>query len=330
MTMASFLVTGDPSSISLELTAALDRLVGDGDRASLVEEFDCSETHFNPGAIVDALTTLPLFAPRRVVVARNVHELKADQMEAVVAGLESKLPEVDVVLTVVGRPVKALTDACKKIGAETIGAVAVSRAKDRIDLVESKLVEAGFGYSADAARLVATWFGGDTTRIAGLITTLRSAYGEGAKLSRADIEAFLGEAGSVAPWDLTDAIDRGDVDGSLKMLHRLMGPGGSHPLQVLALLSNRYAQMMKLDGRSVRSAADAVEVLGGKEFTARKVLEQYQRLGSGGVARAVSLIAGADVDLRGAKDWNNETVVEVLVARLAALGGGAGRATSRR
>lgn len=328
--MASFLVTGDPSTISLELTAVLDRLVGDEERSMLVEEFDCAESEFSPGAIVDALTTLPLFSSRRIVVARNAHELVAAQIDAVVAGLESKIPEVDVVLTVVGRPAKALTDACKKIGAETVGAVAVSRTKDRIDLVESRLVEAGFTYSTDAARLVASWFGGDTTRIAGLISTLRSAYGEGAKLSRADVEAFLGEAGSVAPWDLTDAIDRGDVDGSLKMLHRLMGAGGSHPLQILALLSNRYAQMMKLDGRSVRSAADAVEVLGGKEFTAKKVLEQYQRLGSGGVARAVSLIAGADIDLRGAKDWDNETVVEVLVARLAALGGGAARTTSRR
>lgn len=328
--MASFLIAADPSTVSLELSAVLDRLVGEEDRATLVEEFDCAESNFNPGSIVDALTTLPLFTARRVVVARNLHDLPSAALDGVIAGLESVLPEVDVVLTVVGRPVKALADACKKMGAETIGAVAVSKAKERIDLVEARLVEAGFGYSADAARLIASWYGGDLTRIAGLITTLRSAYGEGAKLSRADVEAFLGEAGSVAPWDLTDAIDRGDVDGSLTMLHRLMGAGGSHPLQVLALLSNRYAQMMKLDGRAVRSAADAVGVLGGKEWTARKVLEQYQRLGSGGVARAVSLIAAADVDLRGAKDWDNETVMEVLVARLAALGGGANRTTSRR
>jgi DNA polymerase-3 subunit delta len=66
-----------------------------------------------------------------------------------------------------------------------------------------------------------------------------------------------------------------------------------------------------------------VEILGGKEFTARKVLEQYQRLGSAGISRAISLIATADLDLRGGKDWEPELVMEVLVARLSRLGGAA-------
>jgi DNA polymerase-3 subunit delta len=157
--------------------------------------------------------------------------------------------------------------------------------------------------------------------VAGLIATLISAYGEGAKLSRSDIEVFLGEAGSVAPWDLTDAIDKGDANTALVMLHRMMNAGGSHPMQILALLANRYAQMMKIDGRGVRSGADAAAILGGKEFTARKVLEQYQRLGSAGVARANSLIASADLDLRGATDWEPELVMEVLIARLSRLAG---------
>jgi DNA polymerase-3 subunit delta len=125
----------------------------------------------------------------------------------------------------------------------------------------------------------------------------------------------------VAPWDLTDAIDKGDANTALVMLHRMMKAGGSHPMQILALLANRYAQMMKIDGRGVRSGADAAAILGGKEFTARKVLEQYQRLGSAGVARANSLIASADLDLRGATDWEPELVMEVLIARLSRLAG---------
>jgi DNA polymerase-3 subunit delta len=114
-------------------------------------------------------------------------------------------------------------------------------------------------------------------------------------------------------------MDKGDANTALVMLHRMLAD--SHPMQILALLANRYAQMMKIDGRGVRTAADAVEILGGKEFTAKKVLEQYQRLGSAGISRAISLIATADLDLRGGKDWEPELVMEVLVARLARLGG---------
>ena len=44
-------------------------------------------------------------------------------------------------------------------------------------------------------------------RLAGLLDMLAAAYGAGASVSVAELEPFLGHAGSLAPWDLTDAID---------------------------------------------------------------------------------------------------------------------------
>jgi len=319
--VAVYLISGDEILIGLELSTLVDRLVGDADRSMMVDDFDCSEGNFTIAPVVDALTTMSLFMEKKVVVMRHLQDLKGEFADTLVASIDAVIFEVDFIITVTGRIPKAIADACKRVKAETIGAAAVSNQKDRIEWVESHLIEAGFQYSADASRLIATWFGGDQGRLAGLLATLTSTYGEGAKLSRSDIEVFLGEAGSVAPWDLTDAIDGGDVKKALVMLHRMMNDGDSKQFLILALLSNRYAQMMKIDGRGVRSAADAVAILGGKEFTAKKVLEQYQRLGSAGISRAISLLATADVDLRGGKDWEPELVMEVLVARLARLGG---------
>ena len=45
------------------------------------------------------------------------------------------------------------------------------------------------------------------------------------------------------------------------------------------------------------------------------------RSGGSGVARAIALLAQDDLDLRGATDWPEELVMEVLVARLSRLGG---------
>lgn len=324
-----YLISGDETLISLELSTLLDRLVGDEDRSMMVDNFDCAETSFSVGAVVDALTTMSLFMERKVVVVRHVHELDASMIDSFVTAIDACIPEVDLVMTVTGKLAKSIADAAKRAKAQTIGATVVSGQKERISWVEERLVEAGFTYSPEVARIIAAWFGSDHARIAGLIATLTSAYGEGAKLTRSDVEVFLGDAGSVAPWDLTDAIDAGDANKALQMLHRMMID--SHPMQILALLANRYAQMMKIDGRGVRTAEDAVVILGGKPYTAKKVLEQYQRLGSAGISRAVSLLANADVDLRGGKDWPPEMVMEVLVARLARLGGATGsRVTSRR
>lgn len=327
--MSIYLISGDDTLISLELTSLVDRLVGDQDRSMMVDDFDCSDSNFVLGAVIDALTTMSLFMERKVVVVRHLHDLDAGFVESFVAAVDNCIPEVDLVMTVTGKLTKAIADAAKRGKAQTIGAAVVSGQKERTSWVEERLVEAGFSYSADVARVISTWFGSDHARISGLISTLKSAYGEGAKLTRTDVEVFLGEAGSVAPWDLTDAIDAGDPNKALVMLHRMMID--SHPMQILALLANRYAQMMKIDGRGVRTAEDAVAILGGKPFTAKKVLEQYQRLGSAGISRAMSLLATADVDLRGGKDWTPEMVMEVLVARLARLGGAANaRVTSRR
>ena len=154
----------------------------------------------------------------------------------------------------------------------------------------------------------------------GLLDTLAAAYGRGATVTAADLEPFLGEAGALAPWDLTDAIDAGRTAPALEVLHRMLSAGESHPLVILALLHKHYRQMLRLDGSGVTSPEQAAEVLGTKSaFPAKKALAQANRLGTARIARAVQLLAAADLDLRGTTGLPGELVVEVLVARLSRL-----------
>lgn len=315
-----FVVAGESALISLELGTLLDQLVGDDDRAFLVEEFDASDTNVSLLAISDAMSTLPLFSDRRIVVVRNVHDFRTDDVEVFARSVEGKNDSTVVVLTITGRVPKVLNDVLKKHGATTIGASVGRNATDRQEWVESHLVEAGVMCAPDAVRRITKWLGEDHGKLAGLVDTLRSTFGTDKKITRDDVEAFLGEAGGVAPWDLTDAIESGETSTALVNLHRMMEGGKAHPLQVLAILSNRYGQMMRLDGTSVQTSNDAAELLGMKEFPARKILEEYRRLGSDGITQALSLLAAADVDLRGGKEWEPEWVMEVLVARLSRLG----------
>jgi DNA polymerase-3 subunit delta len=100
----------------------------------------------------------------------------------------------------------------------------------------------------------------------------------------------------------------------------MMNGGERHPLQVMAILHAHYGKLARLDGvdaRSEREAADAIGIKPG--FPAKKALGNYQRLGGGGVKRAIGLLAAADLDLRGATDLDSEMVMEVLVARLSRL-----------
>jgi DNA polymerase-3 subunit delta len=79
--------------------------------------------------------------------------------------------------------------------------------------------------------------------------------------------------------------------------------------------------MLRLDGAvdvtDERSAAAALGMTG-STFPARKALLQSRRLGHAGIARAILLLADADLALKGTIDWPPELILEVLVARLAA------------
>jgi DNA polymerase-3 subunit delta len=168
---------------------------------------------------------------------------------------------------------------------------------------------------------LAEHLGSDMGRLAGLLDTLASAYGPGATVTAADLEPFLGEAGALAPWDLTDAIDAGSTAVALEVLHRMLAAGESHPLVILTLLHKHYRQMLRLDGAGVTSPEQAAEVLGIKSaYPAKKALAQANRLGTGRLARAIQLLAEADLELRGTTGLPGELVTEVLVARLSRLG----------
>jgi DNA polymerase-3 subunit delta len=98
-----------------------------------------------------------------------------------------------------------------------------------------------------------------------------------------------------------------------------MGAGDRHALAIMATLQTHYLRMVKLDGANVRSEKDAAALLGmkGSTFPAKKAMNQGRKLGSKGVKRSLALLAGADVDLRGARAWPDDLIIEVLVARLA-------------
>ena len=321
-TMACYYITGDDESLMLSAIGELVKsLVGTGDRTLMVDDFDGDD--FELRAVVDAAQTSPFLTDKRVVVARGVGRFNAEDVATLVAYLGDPLPTTDLVLVGGGgRVPKALTDALKKAGAATIDSSPPSRARERSGWFEEQIKAAGLKLDAQAVQLLATWLGEDAGRLQGILDTLRSTYGDSKTLRSADITPFLGDAGGVPPWDLTDAIDRGDTTVSLQLLHRMIRAGDRHPLQVMSILHGHYTKLLSLDGSGARDEASAAVAMGIKPgFPAKKAFDQYRKLGGGAVTRAVGLLAQADLDLRGAKEWPEELVMEVLVARLSRLAG---------
>lgn len=323
MTPPVTLVRGDdPSLVRDAVRRMVDELVGDGDRGLLVDEFAGEE--YECGALADAARTPPFLTDKRIVVGRDAHRFKSDELAPLVAYLADPLPTTELILVwEQGSVPKPLLDAVKKVGGAHVDTSPGRNAGAQKAWFAERVAESGVRLDRAATELVSSTLGENVDRLAGLLGTLRSTYGDEGPLGVDDVEPYLGGAGGVAPWELTDAIDRGDIGGAVERLHRVLGGGDRHPFVVLATLHNHVQRLLALDGAEVRSDKEAAALLGmkGSTYPAKKAMEQARRMGPAKVRRAVELVAQADVDLRGVKDWPAELVLEVLVARLAALGG---------
>jgi DNA polymerase III subunit delta len=301
-------------------------LVGERDPAFTVDEIgrdrlqpsDAGEASVAP--LVEAAQTPPFLTDRRVVVGRDLDLFtRAEQVAPLVAYLDDPLPTTSLVLVSgPGRLPKPLAEAVARCGGEQLD---TDPGRKLAGWVDDQLAAAGLHVDREGTARLVGWLGDDPQKLVGVIGTLVGSFGAGARLGAADLEPFLGESGGVPPWELTDALDRGDITTALDKLHRMVGGGGRHPLQVMATLHGHYARMLQLDGAPVRGEKEAAQLLGlkGSTFPARKALQQARRLGHDRVVEAMSLLAGADLDLRGGKAWPEGLVLEVLVARLARL-----------
>jgi DNA polymerase-3 subunit delta len=339
-----YLVKGaDEVLLAQAVVELVHALVSDGDRSLMVEElgadaYDPAGDGPEVASLVDAAQTPPFLTDRRVVVGRNAAMFTTkDSVAPLVAYLADPLPSTSLVLVWekdtrpgkqgrLGAVPRSLADAVTGAGGAVVD-TAPGTGKGRVTWIDDQLRTSSFTLDNAARAALVDHLGDEVSRLPGVLSTLEGVFGEGARLSLAEVEPYLGQAGDVAPWDLTDAIDAGDVPLALDRLQRMLGGGGRHPLQVMATLTNHYLRMLRLDDPDVRGEKAAAEVLGikGSTFPARKALAGAQRLGSDRLADVIALLARADLDLHGARAWPPELVVVVLVARLAGRTRAAGR-----
>ncbi len=333
--MAVLLIKGDdPSLVAQALQREVRALLGDGDRTLMVEELGEKEYHGDRSdAVIDPLVyaahTPPFLTPRRIVIGRNLALFtRAEQVAPLVRWLESPLDTTDLVMVWekgsvagarLGAVPKSLKEALKAAGGREIDAA--PSGKGRKALVEERLHDAPIKLDAAARRRIVDHLGDDAGRVQPIVEALISSYGEGAAIGLAQIEPFLGEAADVPPWELTDAIDSGDIGLSLEKIDRMVRGGERHPLAIMSTLHAHYQRALALDGLDLRDERAAADVLGikGSTFPAKKALGLSRKLGHDRLAEITQLLARADLDLRGGSAVPSEGIIEVLVARLARL-----------
>jgi DNA polymerase-3 subunit delta len=273
-------------------------------------------------AIATALQSPPFMTASRVVVVREIGNLTSEQGQWLAGWIAEPLEGVHLVLVVGGGRTPAALDKAVKANAEVVG----PKTEQTSDVLQHELKDAHLKLAPKAVSQIAEHLGDDAGRVPELVELLHSTYGDDAELDLDAVEQYLGDLGTAGRFDLTNAIDRGDVAGALETAHRLMTatsaaqPKPLHPMQLMASLEFHYRRLLRLDDPDIVTKEHAAAALGMKSAGgARFPLDASRKLGRDGLREASRLLAQAELDLRGASGLDERTVMDVLIARLAAL-----------
>jgi len=307
----------------------INEALGDLEPAFALQDFTAKDAGSLSDApvmpqILEALNTPPFLVARRVVVVRDAQHLNAEEADQLVAWIKQPAPDIILLLAVVGQKTNRIVKAAEEVRSVGLGTGRDAKA------IFVRDTFANYGLQADAATLalVGNHVGEDIARVDALARTLQNIYGT-APLQPKHVEPYLGEIGDVPAWDLTDAIDRGNMGQAIRVARRMLDSRGRAGLQIVNMLQRDYIQAARVEGLSLDTEG-AATLLGTKPTPAGKALSRARALGVDRIGEAIAMIAQADGDLKGGvsyggKDLESDqdptelTVIEVLVARLARL-----------
>lgn len=209
-------------------------------------DFNLSQFHgreFKASELIEQAQTFPVFAPRRLVVLKNVHEAPVEQLDALLPYLDDPVPET--ILLVTGGKIdtrrkffktfKQVGEALefKRIYDNQLPAVVRDLARDQ-----------GVTFTAAALQLFCKRVGTNLVETRGELDKLVSYLGGRDLIEEGDVAAVVSDTRIESVFDLTDALGEGRRAEALRLLNRLLDEGQA-ALMVLAMLTRHFRQLWK-------------------------------------------------------------------------------------
>lgn len=263
------------------------------------------------GALGDALRTLPVLAPHRVVWLREPEGARAGWravLEALPALLRALPPDARTVLVLVaGTPdrrgawVRAFGDAFVECEAPRDARALARFAQDHARRL-------GIRLAGDAAERLAERVGPQLARLASELEKTALLAGAGAEVTAEHVASAVADLAEQPVWELTDAIGEGRAGDALALVVKLVRGGAPAPV-VLATLAGHFRRLARLraGGR-----------LAAPPFVVRKLERQSRRYTPARLLTCLHAIHEADEMLKGQGALAPAIVLERLVIGLAA------------
>lgn len=303
----AYLLAGDEPLLRDDALAALRAAaLGDAADAFDLERFDGARTQ--PGTLLDSVRTLPVLAPRRLVVLRDPDNGRAgargllDAIEEAVAGASAE----GTLLVVVAASADRRARWVKAFGDARVECEAPRRGRDVAAFVRAEAERQGVSLGSGAAELLAERVGPQLLVLRQEIEKASLLAGPGKRVTRDHVGAAAAQVAEEPVWALTDAIGEGRGPEALETLARLLRGGAPAPV-VLGALVSHFRRLLRVRGGGA---------VPGPAFVQRKLQSQARRFSERRLLACLRAIHQTDLALKGAGSLRPELALERLVIGL--------------
>lgn len=299
---------------------AVSQVVGQARRADpATEVHDLTAVGLEPGRVT-ALASPSLFGEPTVIVVRDVGE-SGEELTRELKVCVAEAPE-GVALVLVhhgGVKNKGLLDAVRKAGAVTVDCKPVKWESDKVSFVQSEFARAKRKIAPDAASALVDALGSDLRELANACSQLIADTQD--TVDRTVVERYHAGRVEVSGFKVADAAVEGRAEEALRLLRHALATGVD-PVPVNAAFAAGLRNLARVAGvpRTLRPD-DVARELGMAPFQVRKARGQLSGWSPDGVARAISAVAVADEQIKGAGTDPVYALERAIVAIVAARAG---------
>ena len=251
------------------------------------------------GDIADALSP-SLFSERRGLVIRDLQDLPDDNKDELIR----YLGEVEASTTVVflhkgGVKGKALLDAIKKVKPEIIPCEPLKKEAEKVEFVRNLFLDAGRKANAGAVAALVGALGGDLQELQSAVSQIAADAPAGV-IDEAIVDKFHQGRVETTGFDVADAAVDGNLSAALVSLRSALETG-TDPVMVTSAIASALRSMAKVSGTNRGSKSfELAGQLGMAPWQIDKARRQLQHWSPRGLSDAVSAIALADAQVKGA------------------------------
>jgi DNA polymerase III subunit delta len=311
------LITGSEEFLAERTIRSITDAVRAGDPDADVTEATGADV--GRGALAE-LTSPSLFAASRAVVVRQLPDVPDDGVEGLLA--YSAAPADDIALVLVhpgGQKGKGVVDKLRKAGVREV-ACESPKPWELPRFAAAEVRRAGGRVTEDAASALVDAVGTDLRALAGAAGQLAADFA-GESITADVVRRYFGGRAEVKGFAVADAAITGQVAPALEQLRWAIGNGVA-PVLITSAFASGLRSLARFTSapRGLREGDLAREV-GVPPWKLKSLRGQARGWSPGGLADAITAVARADADVKGASGDPDHALERMVLAVAAARTG---------